>query len=273
MSLVVSPTPFDVAKKIAREIVVGAPFDSEQWSALPVELRENALFSSQIESMRVLQRAQSRLTDFLTGEREILPDGASALKVGGRARFVELMRETAIREGLGDLVPPEDRGGLKDITSQKRLELIFTTKVTQANSFAYAKQGMSPDVLDAFPAQRFIRVQDVKEPRSWHTQFENKVFLKTSPIWRAINQDFGVPWAPWGWGCGHDVEDVDREEAEALGLLKPGEAVQPAPMDFNENLGASIQDVDEDLLRKLLSVFGDRVKIEGDRINWVPSLP
>ena len=62
-------------------------------------------------------------------------------------------------------------------------------------------------------------MREVKTERESHIPFEDKVFLKSDPVWaEQINQDFEVPWGPWGWGCGHDVEDVDRDEAESLGL-------------------------------------------------------
>jgi hypothetical protein len=255
--------------KLGGKSVITSPSSAADWSDVPVALRERAFFSSRVESARFLQRGQDLIQDFLAGNREVLPDGQSALKMGGRARFVELMRELAIKEGMGDLVDPKDRGGLKDITSQKRLELIYDIQIKQAQGFGYRKQGMDPDVLDAYPAQRFIRVVDVKDPRDWHAQFEDKVFLKTSPIWKAINQDFGVPWASWGWGCGHDVEDVDRDEAEAEGLLKPGEAVTPpAPEDFNQDLKASTAGIEPELLQKMQSAFKDQIEIDEERIKW-----
>lgn len=271
MSIFVEPLPFQEAlDKLGRKTVITAPLTSAEWSEVPTALRERAFFSSRVENGRFLQRGQDLINDFLASSRETLPDGQTALKLGGRARFVEQMREFAIKEGMADLVPPEDRGGLKDITSQKRLELIFNTQVKQADDFGYRKQGMDPDVLDAYPAQRFIRVVDVQEPRSWHAQFEDKVFLKTSPIWKAINQDFGVPWGPWGWGCGHDVEDVDRDETESLGLLKPGEAVAPPPPeDFNDNLKASTDGIEPELIQKWKAAFKDQIVIEDDgTMRW-----
>lgn len=271
----VQPVPFQEARdKLGRKAPIVAPLTSSEWADVPVALRERAFFSSRIENARFLQRGQDWINDFLSSARETVvgPDGVAreALKMGGRARFVDLMREFAIKEGMGDLVPPEDRGGLKDITSQKRLELIFNTQVRQADDFGYRKQGLDPDVLDAYPAQRFIRVQDVKEPRDWHAQFEDKVFLKTSPIWKAINQDFGVAWGPWGWGCGHDVEDVDREETESLGLLRPGEDVAPPPAEnFNDNLKASTDGIEPELLDKMKAAFGDQLVIDGDgTVRW-----
>ena len=84
-----------------------------------------------------------------------------------------------------------------------------------------------------------------------------------------INKDFGVPWGPWGWGCGHDVEDVDREEAVSLGLMADNQRIEADPKSFNENLQASANGLDPDLLAKLKSAFGDQINIDGDSIRWV----
>lgn len=261
----VAPIPFDEAlDKIGRRSPIGSTLSSSEWADVPVELRELASFSSRVESARVLQRGQDSITDFLAANREVLPDGQVALKTGSRAEFVDQMQAFLASEGI-----ERGEGGLTDITSEARLGLIFNVQ-TQANQdYGYWKQGMDADVLDEFPAQRFIRVVDVKEPRQSHAQYENQVYLKTDPIWaRVINADFGVPWGPWGWGCGHDVEDVDRAETESLGLLQPGEKVQPDKRALTDNLKASTKGLDPDLLDKLKNEFGDKLIIDGDTMRW-----
>jgi hypothetical protein len=240
---------------------------------VPVALRERAFFSSQVENARFLQRARDTITDFMTGARETLPDGQTMLKTGSRAAFVEQMREFALSEGMG---PLEEgfAGGLRDITSEKRLGLIFNVQNQQADDYGYWRQGMDPDVLNEFPAQRFIRVQEVKVERKSHIPHENQVYLKTDPIWATvINKDFGVPWGPWGWGCGHDVEDVDRDEAESLGLVKAGQELEPDRKSFNENLQASAATLDPDLRDKLLSEFGNQIEWDGNSqvLRWNPA--
>ena len=261
----VTPIPFDEAlDKIGLESPIGSTFTSSEWSDVPVELRNQAFFSSRVESARVLQRAQDSITDFLANNREVLPDGQVALKTGSRADFVDQVQEFLAANGI-----ERGEGGLTDITSEARLGLVFNIQTQAAQDYGYWKQGMDADVLDEFPAQRFIRVIDVKEPRQSHEQYQDQVYLKTDPIWaRVINADFGVPWGPWGWGCGHDVEDVDRAEAEALGLLRPGEKVKPDKRALTDNLQASTKGLDPDLLDKLQNEFGDKLIIEGDTMRW-----
>jgi hypothetical protein len=109
----------------------------------------------------------------------------------------------------------------------------------------------------------------VHEPRDWHKLFEDGVWLKTDlDAWIRINVDFGVPWGPWGWGCGHDVEDVDRDEAEEIGLIEPGARPEPADTRFNDRLEASVCGLSADVLQQLRSAFGEQVEIEGDTIKW-----
>jgi hypothetical protein len=262
----VKPIPFHEAiEKLGERSPIASRLKSSEWAEVPTALRERAFFSSRVESMRFLQRGRDAISDFLQQTREVLPNGESALATGGRAKFIEGMRQFAAKEGMG---PLDRKGALTDITSERRLGLIFDTQTQQMQDFGYRKQGMDPDVLNEFPAQRFIRVKDVSEPRDWHVQFEDQVYLKTDPIWKRVNRDFGVPWGPWGWGCGHDVEDVDRDEAEALGLIRRDQVIEPPRDDPNEGLEASTKGMDPDLIEKLQQEFGDRIKVEGDAIAW-----
>jgi hypothetical protein len=257
----------EAVEKIGARSPIGSKLTSAEWRDVPVALRERAMFSSQVENVRFLQRARDGIHDFLTASRD--ESGALAMD---RQRFVKLMSEFALKEGMGPLEGDSRSSSLQDITSQQRLELIFDTNVRAAQDFGNWKQGMDPDVLNEFPAQRFIRVIEVDEPRDWHSQFEGGVWLKSDvAAWSRINQDFGVPWGPWGWGCGHDVEDVDRNEAEALGLIQPAQRAEPALTNFNERLQASVKHLDADLRAKLQEQFGDQISIEGDEVKWVRS--
>ena len=256
--------PFDQAlQRLGSKSTIGAKLKSSEWADLPAALRERAFFSSQVENLRALQTLRNPLTDFLTSARETLPSGETALKTGSRAQFIDQMQAALQKLGI-----ERTDGRITDITSEGRLGLIFDTNTRAANDYGFWKQGQDANVLDEFPAQRFIRVQEVKEPRDAHIQFEDQVFLKNDPIWARINEDFGVPWGPWGWGCGHDVEDVDRAEAEALGLIAPGQRLAPDEKHFNENLSASTRGIDPDLLAKLLREFGDRISVIGDALVW-----
>jgi len=274
------PIPFEEAlDKLGKRSVVGAALRSDQWSRVPTAIREGSFFSATIEDARFLQEAKGLLTAFLENGRERVtgPDGRErlALKTGGRAQFIEQAREFAQERGLGPL-DPVDTGTIKDIQSEQRLALIFDTQAKAANDYGYWKQGQDPDVLDEFPAQRFVRVVDVKAPRERHRQFEGEVRLKSDlAFWLSMNDPefggFGVPWGPWGFNSGMDVEDVDRAEAEALGLLEPGEQVEPVEQELNDTLAAGVRSLDPDMVDWLQSKLGDQVKISDGTAKWTPA--
>jgi len=263
MQFVLGNTFADAVRKLDRRSVIGARLNSSEWSDVPVALRDRAFFSSMVESVRFLQRAKDALGSFLKSATEQTP-GGPALQTGSRADFVKQMQDFLKAEGI-----TRTSGDIKDLAGERRLALIFDTQVRQASEFGQWRQGMDPDVLDLFPAQRFIRVVDVKEPRTAHLDFEGQVYLKTDPIWSTINQDFGVPWGPWGWGCGHDVEDVDRSEAEELGLLEKDAPVsRTAERDFNARLEAGLTGLDDDLVSFLKERLGNLVEISGRTVKW-----
>ncbi len=275
----VRPTPFNEAvEKIGEKSVIGSKLKSSEWSEMPLALRDRAFFSATIESVRFLQEAKNFIGDFQTGAKEevIGPDGIerSGLKAGSRSQFVKEMREFAVASGLGPL-NPDDEKTVKDIRSESRLSLIFNTQTQAANDFGYWKQGMDRDLIDEFPAQRFIRDLDVEVKRPLHVQNEGVVRLKTDlDFWLAMNSPliggFGTPFGPWGYGSGMGVEDVDREEAEALGLIKPGEKLQPVDKDFNERLQASVRNLDPEMIDRLRESFGSQVHVENGTAKWNP---
>jgi hypothetical protein len=265
----IAPQPFDEAVgKLGNRTPVAANLRSVQWQAVPVALRDRAFFSATVTSARFLQDAQNLLLDFLQGTRATNDKGESYLKVD-RTKFITQMRDFATRNGMGPL-DPDDANSIKDIRSVGRLGLVFDVNIQAAHDYGYWKQGMDPDVLDAFPAQRFIRERSVKVPRPWHVANTGAVKRKDDlPFWLNMNRDFGVPWGPWGFNSGMGVEDVSRAEAEQRGLVQRGEQLAPVDKKFNEGLAASTRGLGSKLLDMLIRVFGDKVKIEGDQASWI----
>jgi hypothetical protein len=259
-----APIPFaEAISKLAARKIVPSAADSTRWRLIDTALRERAFFSARVESARVLQSMQDYLGDFLEANR--MENGG--LVAQGRAEFVADMRELAIREGLGKIDPETGEidpvikeSDLTDIRSISRLQLIFDTQTEAAQEYGYWQQGQDPDILDVFPAQQFIRVRPVRAPRSYHQAAEGSIRRKDDlPFWLSMNRDFGVPWGPWGFGSGMGVEDVDREEAIAAGVMREDDVVKPIDKSFNDGLSASVRDFDGQMLAALQRVLGGRI--------------
>ena len=243
-----APTPFSEAiEKLAAREILPSSMGTAAWRKIPTAIRERAFFSARVESARVLNAMHETLGTYLAGTR--MENGG--LLAQGRAEFIADMRALAIREGLGKVDPATGKisplireTDLTDVRSIARLQLIFDTQVEAAQEYGYWRQGQDPAILSAFPAQQFIRVRPVKAPRSYHVAAEGAIRRKDDlPFWLSLNRDFSVPWGPWGFGSGMGVEDIDRTEAIAAGIIRPDETVHPSEKPFNAGLQASVRDL------------------------------
>ena len=127
--------------------------------------------------------------------------------------------------------------------SEKKLRLFFDLVFALRSGLNYANGGFDPDVLAEFPAQRLIQVRfDVKEPVDWKTFWSasggkfhagEMVALKWDRVWWKISF-LNLPVAPFQFGSGYDLEDVDRDEAEELGLIKARDKVPVIKIELDQ---------------------------------------
>lgn len=272
-------SPWDKAvARLSEKTLVGSRLRSAEWAEVPLALREGAFFSAGVEHARTLSAMREKL---LQGAEQLRPGGTGM----NRARFVADMREM-----LG--AAPGDSGDLADVTSVRRLELIWNFQQQDAHAHAAHKADMDPNLLDAFPAYRLVRIESRRVPRDWLDLWaaagaavswvgasrRTMVALKTSPIWAEISQ-FGRPWPPFRYGSGMGLEDVDRDEAESLDLLPKGEppaerlarlreGSAQARRRWNSQLSASVKGLSVQAKGWLQSAFGDQISIEGSRVAW-----
>ena len=273
----------DAIERIARRTPVTSGLSADKWRDVPLALRDRALFSAKVENLRVVQSIQDRMLAAVRDARVTResPDGAPVDVLMTKSRFVREMRRIVEEEGLGPTGPRT----IEDIRQSPRLGLIFDMAEKSAYGHAQRKVGLDENVLNMFPAQRLVRVAARREPRDWMTRWQeagaavgwegaipgDMVALKTSPIWEELSV-FGVPWPPFDYGSGMGLRDVRRDEAEALGLVEPGErlAGDEAEERFNAELEASVRDLDPVKRELLKGAFGDQVKIVGGRAAWYP---
>ena len=261
--------------------------DSKEWAALNAAMNENKFFSSKVENIRLLERLHRLIKNYLTGEKETLPNGETVIKVGSAADFSNQALQWLQTEGL---VPPDAEGpkyhnDIKNIGALARLKLIFKTNVRQSIGAAQWEASMKPANLKAWPAFRFIRFPGAKTKRLVHVVNEDAVRLKTDfTFWSdernaASLGGFEVPWPPFGFNSYMDQEPVSREECERLGLLKPGEPLKRPRgaerfgIDLIERYGygkkASTAKLPEELKAKLKKVYEDRWGVKQDKSDEV----
>ena len=287
LEILIKPLKFiEAIRRLGKKKPIAKKLSSKQWAAMPTAIRERAYFTSNVESMKFLNRSKKMMQDYLAGARETVttPDGrrVSALKKTSRKDFIFEMQKLAKQTGLGDIMPPgEDLSRdlitrTKDIASETRLKLIFDTQTQQAQSYGYYKQGQDPAILDAYPAQRFIRAEQRKVPRPLHKRNRNEVRRKDDmEFWLRMNNQsiggFGVPFGPWGFNSGMDVEDVRRDEAIRMGLIAKNEQVLPPDDTFNKDLKAAA-DVKPEFLEKFMDKLGMDAINEGKYVTMAEKI-
>jgi hypothetical protein len=279
MALTLTQKPLaEVSAGLSRKTPIGSKLGTAEWATMPGYLRDSAFFSAKVESVRALADAQRGLQQILDQARAA--HGGLAMD---RGKWIAQMQQLAGQLGLRN-ANPDKRGGLEDFGSERRLKLIAQQQIAQAQNRAYYLSGQDPDVLDAWPAQELVRVAARKVPRDWTRRWAaaggkffggRMIALKTDPIWTRISR-FGKPYPPFDFNSGMGLEEIDREEAESLGLIKPGEKIEPSVQREQDEARASVKGLDGEqtaaLLKSLRADFGDQVALDGDLIQWRGSL-
>lgn len=276
-----TPGPLkDAVAAISGKTPIGSVLRSREWEELvPDGLKQAGLFSAGVESVKALSRLQVGLGQIVNEARDASHGGLAM----DRGKLVEQIQKLANAEGLRT-DDQAKRGTIQDFGSEARTKLIIEQQIGAAQAQAYWQQGNDPDVLAAFPAQQLLRVRHSTAPRAWAERWKaaaavhgkgvasdgSWIALKSSPIWRALSR-FDRPFPPFDFQSGMGVEDVDRETAEALGLLAPGDVVKPTVRAWNDDLSASVKTLSPDCVEFLKHFFGPQIRIADGMARWGPA--
>lgn len=226
------------------------PTELRSWALqeLPVEVRERAFFSATVTHAEFLQEALDAVEAIVYGEAD-------------RATMRVQLRTMLDRMSYQPI--PEDVGTIKDLRSDRRLNLILDTNAAQARAYGRHKLEQTPEALDAYPAAELVRVGALPiNPRPWLSKWQaaggkfyggRMIARKDDPVWsKSISAGgfnrFGTQYGPFDFNSGMRKKNIDREEAERLGVLQPGEVVQPDEQGFNEHLSATADGLSDELL-------------------------
>lgn len=225
------PTP---AKNIGNKRPVATSLSSALLSLLDREAKERALFSARTAEQRYVAAMQEVIEDFTSGEIS-LAEARKRLHT-----FLDDFGYTPEHGFPGATEKfPAKPGTIEDLSSYGRVNLIVETNTSMASSVSrLAEETM--ETLNEFPAWRLTRfMQPNGKPRDWRLRWElagrsvrwagalrdDFVARKDSPVWQALgdgaggfSDTLGNPYPPFAFNSGMGWEDVEREEAESLGL-------------------------------------------------------
>ena len=235
-------------------------------------LREKCFFSARVNDAEVLGKMRELLGEAIDSSKR---DSSKALV--SQDKFISEMKDFLRSRGY-------TMGGSKltDITSRRRLGLIYDMNIQEAREYARYVRGQDADALDMYPAQEFLRVESRRVPRTdWPARWRaaggkirggRMVALKSDSVWTNLSR-FGRPYPPFDYGSGMGVEDVDREEAIELGLLPADEPSDEIP-DFDIVLEAevSLDRIPEDMLDSIIKETPN-ARIEGGKLKMSDKKP
>ncbi len=253
--------------------IVPTTLSSKDLEKIGGDLGQRARFSARTANAAYLAELD-KVIDMVLAPQQ-LPDPGTALGIytDGMGLAEARVHLKAAHKRMG-YDPGKDKGTIKDLSSDQRLNLIIKTNTEMARGYGYWKQGQDETVLDLWPAQELFRAEDRNVPRNWarrwraaggKTYGRRMIALKDSPIWTKISR-FGAPYPPFDFNSGMDVMDVDRDEAERLGVIKVGKAVKPADQGFNQDLQSTIS-LDGPFRAALLKSLGPGFGFIGDVLS------
>jgi hypothetical protein len=278
----------DAKARMDAKVAVGTSRShAEIMDEVPLALRERAFWSARLQSAHLAQGMldMARKATSLETQTVDRGDGPQELTMS-KSLFVRESRKMLDAAGYRP-GSPEWNDTLLDHRSKARLELIYETNVRQAHEYARFAAGQDEGALDAFPAQELIREESREKERPWHQIWRDRggpdngggrmIALKSDGIWTRISR-FGTPFPPFDFGSGMGVEDIEREEAEDIGLIKPDESPKRADVGFNDELQASVKGLDQPVVDALVRSFngngGDPlVAMAGETIRWIKDRP
>jgi hypothetical protein len=258
------PVPFEKAIQYRKaQKVLPLSVGSAEISRIAPELRERALFSAHTSSLTYLGKMDALLAE-MTSPTARAERGESAMDA---ASVRIALRNQLAAEGY---LPPENKaGGLQDLSSDTRLNLIIDTQLKQTYGWAQNEIQNDPDTIDAFPCLELVRVSHREVPRVWRDRWVRAggklyagrmIARKDSPIWSAISR-FGLPYPPFDFNSGMGTRDVDRPTAESLGAIKRSESVTAKQRPLNEAVKSSLPALSAPLLAAVMQSLGDLFSI------------
>jgi len=241
MNLTASARPLLDAFRIAEaRSLLPTTLGSADLQNLGDGLWKQAFFSARTQNAEYLSALKGLVERYIQGGYK---NDLGQLRVEARALLKQLGYDpaTGFPEDFGH-VPEAEAGSLQDLSSEKRLNLIFETQSQLARGLTQQTQGMAR--IQEFPAWELGRMFFRKVPRGselsksmgWEARFlkaggklldgERMIGLKNDPVWQNLGSRelfpdaLSVSHPPFAFNSGMGWRlELDRAQCVKLGLL------------------------------------------------------
>lgn len=260
------PIPFDEAIQ-SRNVkgLLPTSMSSKQLSRLSTELKERAVFSARTLHAGYLQKANDLFAKIAGGAT---PEDFERRAAGEEPLLQDIpgarLQLRKFLDSIGYRPDPTERGGVTDLSSDRRLNLLLQTNVEMAQGYGQWIASQDETTLDNLPALELFRISGAAKPRDWPARWRlagdasghaigdgwtltedgRMIALKNHPIWERLgdpdlfDDGLGNPYPPFAFSSGMDVRDITREEAIQLDLIDSDTQIVTQDRGFNDNLEA-----------------------------------
>ncbi len=260
----------------SKQVVATTLSTREMEDFIPRTLRNRAMFSARTIYAEHLAQTQADIQEILDGK--ISPSEA-------RTRMGRRLKKLSYRPD------PADEGGIKDLSSDLRTNLIIDQQIADARGYAVWRSQQNDSILKVWPAQEMYRTNTPKVPRKWRIIWNGKrrklgeaatsatyagtesgpfKALKNDPIWTAISR-FGNPWPPFDFRSGMRLRPIRADAARESGLLTDASKLPKPHRDpMEQPVSVSIAGMPADLVDEWIKPFKDRARIVDGRLHLAP---
>lgn len=248
-------TPTAALEQWRARTVMPTPLSSAELRKLGRGILDRSVFSARTTKAEYLADVALAVDDMLAGKIN---------QATGRWRLMQRLAEIGYdpETGFPDEefagIPPAERGTLRDLSSERRLDLMLETNRRMAANYGRMVAGNGDYALREYPAWELVRLYERRiergSPKSLSPGWMQRWFdagaetgwegaarsefaaLKWSPIWQALgdgaggyDDTLGNPYPPYAFNSGLGWREIGRREADGLGLLSGGAAERPRP--------------------------------------------
>jgi hypothetical protein len=244
-------------------------------AALDSAIRERAMFSARVEDANFLAKADRLINGIVS------PTSSPGAREGRKTPFNEAEARGVLKEYLASIgYQPDKEGGLQDLGSDVRLNLIIRMNNDMAAGAGQFAVQNDPDILDAYPCLELYRLESREKPRDWISRWRSAggqiyggrmIARKDERIWTEISE-FGTPYPPFDYNSGMWTREISRREAEEFGVIKRSTVVAPQKLSFNDNVKAALPTGNPDLVAEVIKAFDGKVLGAGGWLRFVSGL-
>lgn len=295
-----TPIPLEDALRILRDKkLVPTALGSAGLQELAAEVKNAALFSARMTQLRPLQVLAAVLAEMIQGQANVA-DAKLVLTEVYRALGYDPEQGGFPQDAPGT-IPPAMRGTLRDLSSERRMELTVTTNYRMVTNAAFVKRTTEDEQRRyQFPCFELVRIAPRGTPRGfvrrkggleikpgddWTSRwvaaggelFERNtrmIALKGAAVWTALGageggytDTLGNPFPPFAFGSGMGLREVSRGEALTIGVISPEDEAAAMPSTLRASLKAQAKALPKDILDAFddLEDDGEWLRLAKDR--------